>query len=89
MPTHKSAVKRLRQSRKRNLRNKGVKSEIRTLIKKVETSTDSTQAQSYLKKTFSVLDKAVKRNVLHLNKAGRTKSRLSRLVNNLSPAKTT
>ena len=89
MPTHKSAEKALRQSKKRNLRNKMVKSEIKTLIKKLETASDKAQAQNLLKETFSLLDKAVKRNILHQNKVSRTKSRLSRFANNLAVAKTT
>ena len=83
MPTHKSAEKALRQSITRNLRNKAVKSKVRTVIKKVETARDQTQAKELLKQTFSLLDKAVKRNVLHFNQASRTKSRLTKLVNQL------
>ena len=83
MPTHKSAEKALRQARARNLRNKAVKTKVRTIIKKVETAQDKTQAQTLLRQTFSLLDKAVKRNVIHFNQASRTKSRLTRLVNNL------
>ena len=84
MPTHKSAEKALRQSISRNLRNKAVKSKVRTIIKKVETASDKTQAQSLLRQTFSLLDKAVKRNIIHFNQASRTKSRLTKLVNNLA-----
>ncbi len=84
MPTHKSAEKALRQSISRNLRNKAVKSKVRSIIKKVETASDKTQAQSLLRQTFSLLDKAVKRNVIHFNQASRTKSRLTKLVNNLA-----
>ena len=87
MPTHKSAEKALRQSRRKNLRNKAVKSKVRTIIKKVETAQDKTQAQGLLKQTFSLLDKAVKRNVMHFNQAGRTKSRLTKLVNQLGVSK--
>lgn len=83
MPTHKSAEKALRQSISRNLRNKAVKSKVRTIIKKVETARDKTQAKDLLKQTFSLLDKAVKRNVIHFNQASRTKSRLTKLVNQL------
>lgn len=83
MPTHKSAEKALRQSINRNLRNKAVKSKVRTIIKKVETARDKTQAKDLLKQTFSLLDKAVKRNVIHFNQASRTKSRLTKLVNQL------
>lgn len=84
MPTHKSAEKALRQSISRNLRNKAVKSKVRSIIKKVETASDKTQAQSLLRQTFSLLDKAVKRDVMHFNQASRTKSRLTKLVNNLA-----
>ena len=83
MPTHKSAEKALRQSITRNLRNKAVKSKVRTIIKKVETARDKTQAKDLLKQTFSLLDKAVKRNVMHFNQASLTKSRLTKLVNQL------
>jgi len=83
LPTHKSAEKALRQSINRNLRNKAVKSKVRTIIKKVETARDKTQAKDLLKQTFSLLDKAVKRNVIHFNQASRTKSRLTKLVNQL------
>ncbi|EQB64174.1 MAG: 30S ribosomal protein S20 [candidate division Zixibacteria bacterium RBG-1] len=87
MPTHKSAEKALRQSISRNLRNKAVKSKVRTIIKKVETARDKTQAKDLLKQTFSLLDKAVKRNVIHFNRASRTKSRLTKLVNQLGATK--
>jgi len=87
LPTHKSAEKALRQSITRNLRNKAVKSKVRTVIKKVETARDQTQAKELLKQTFSLLDKAVKRNVIHFNQASRTKSRLTKLVNQLGAGK--
>jgi len=87
LPTHKSAEKALRQSITRNLRNKAVKSKVRTIIKKVETARDKTQAKDLLKQTFSLLDKAVKRNVIHFNQASRTKSRLTKLVNQLGISK--
>ena len=87
MPTHKSAEKALRQSISRNLRNKAVKSKVRTIIKKVETARDKTQAKTLLRQTFSLLDKAVKRNVIHFNQASRTKSRLTKLVNQLGISK--
>ncbi len=88
MPTHKSAEKALRQSITRNLRNKAVKSKVRTVIKKVESARDKTQAKELLKQTFSLLDKAVKRNVMHFNQASRTKSRLTKLANQLGASKT-
>lgn len=76
MPIHKSAVKRLKQSQKANLRNRSVKSQIKTFVKKVETSFD----EKDLKKTISLLDKAARKKVIHKNVASRVKSRLTRLV---------
>ena len=84
MVEHLSVVKRLRQSRKANLRNRAIKSEIKNLIKKVEPSSDLKQAQENLKETVSILDKAVRQNIIHMNTAARTKARLSKLVNKLS-----
>lgn len=77
MPTHKSAEKRLRQSQAANIRNRAIKSQIKTSIKKVETSFDEKE----LKKTTSLLDKAARKKVIHKNVASRVKSRLTKLVN--------
>ena len=76
MPTHKSAKKRLRQSKKANIQNRAIKSEIKTLVKKVETSLD----EKDLKSTLSILDKAARKKAIHKNQASRVKSRLTRLV---------
>ena len=76
MPTHKSAKKRLRQSQEANIRNRSIKSEIKTSVKKVESSLD----EKDLKKTISLLDQAARKKVIHKNQASRVKSRLTRLV---------
>lgn len=76
MPTHKSAEKRLRQSQKANIRNKAIRSQMKTLVKKVETSVD----EKDLRTTFSLLDKAARKKVIQKNKASRLKSRLTKLV---------
>lgn len=77
LPVHKSAKKRLRQSKKANIQNRSIKSEIKTFVKKVEASLD----EKDLKGTISLLDKAARKRVIHKNQAARIKSRLSRLVN--------
>jgi small subunit ribosomal protein S20 len=76
LPTHKSAEKRLRQSQAANIRNRAIKSQIKTSIKKVEASFDEKE----LKKTNSLLDKAARKRVIHKNVASRVKSRLTKLV---------
>jgi small subunit ribosomal protein S20 len=81
LPTHKSAEKRLRQSQAANIRNRAIKSQVKTSIKKVETSPDEKE----LKKTVSLLDKAAGKRVIHKNVASRVKSRLTKLVNRKVP----
>ena len=86
MAIHLSAKKRLRQSHQANLRNKKIKGELKTLIKKVKTSSDSQQAQADFKKVVSLLDRASRSRVLHKNKAARIKSRLSKTLSSKKPA---
>ncbi len=81
MPIHKSAKKRLKQSLKRREKNKAVKSEIKTWVKKVTQTAGTPNAQARLKELFSLLDKAARKNIIHTNAATRTKSRLAKLVN--------
>lgn len=81
MPHSKSAAKRVRQNEKKRLRNKAVKSHVRTMIKKVMESENKEEA---LKKAYSALDKAVKKGVIHKNAAARKKSRLAKLLSEQS-----
>ena len=68
MPNHKSAEKRVRQSEKRRVINRGNRSKVRTYIKKVRAALDSGKSdeiQSVLPETISVIDKAVQKGVMH------------------------
>ena len=76
MPTHKSAKKRLKTNEKTNVRNRAIKSRIKTLVKKTEASSDETS----LREVVSSLDQAARKGVIHPNKASRIKSRLTRQV---------
>ncbi|MFH0777054.1 MAG: 30S ribosomal protein S20 [Candidatus Eisenbacteria bacterium] len=78
MPHHKSARKRLRQDKKRALANKAVKSQIKTAARKLKASGSAAQAGEALRTCSSLLDRAVKKSVLHRGTADRTKSRLAR-----------
>ena len=82
MPTHKSAVKRLRTSKKANIANKQIRTQVKGLIKKTETSPEETS----FRKTASAVDSAARSGVIHPNKAARIKSRLSKLVQKKEPA---
>jgi small subunit ribosomal protein S20 len=85
LPTHKSAKKRLKTNEKSNIRNRAVKSQLRTLVKNAETSVD----EASLKEAVSLLDRAARKKVIHPNKASRMKSRLAKMVQKKSaPAAT-
>lgn len=76
MPIIRQAIKKLAGDRKRQAKNDATRKNIRSLIKK----TRKTPTRKSLSAVFSALDKAVKRNVIHPNKASRLKSRLSKLL---------
>ncbi len=83
MPNTKSAIKAMRQSIKRRERNLKVKDAYKTAVKDVKkliTSAQKSESLEALKKTMSALDKAVKKNVIHKNKASRLKSRISTAI---------
>ena len=83
MPQHLSVKKRIRQGKVRNLRNKSLRSNLRTTIKKVTsaiTGTDQEQAANTLQTAIPTIDKAVSQGIIHKNNAARKKSRLMRKV---------
>jgi small subunit ribosomal protein S20 len=84
LATHRSAIKRHRQSENRRLRNSSVKSEIKTAVKKVRESVKEgkeEEAMLSLKKTVSLLDR---KGVLHRRNASRRISRLTSAVNSIA-----
>lgn len=83
MAHHKSALKRIRSSETKRLRNRYYLKTSRTFIKKLRKATDKEEAQELYKKVSSLLDKLSKQNVIHKNKAANNKSKLKKLVNSL------
>lgn len=84
MANHASALKRHRQSEKKKLRNAAVKSNLRSVIKKVRetvTSAKPEEVKNLLGKAVAQIDKAVTGGVLHRNNASRKISRLTRAAN--------
>ena len=79
MPNTKSAKKRLRQNKVRQLRNRVVKSSIRTQLRKVREAIkagDWERATGEMRLAQKRLDQAGARRVIHPNKAARLKSRM-------------
>jgi small subunit ribosomal protein S20 len=83
MATHKSAIKRHKQSLKRRATNRARKSELKTLIKKVRTAQDKETARAAYNKVVSLLDKLATKGIIHKNKASNQKSRLALFINKL------
>ena len=84
MAHHKSAKKRIRQSETRRLRNRYKKVKMRTMVKKLQSTTDPSEAAQLLPEVISTIDKTAKVNILHKNTAGNMKSKLTKYVNGLS-----
>ena len=74
MPNIKSAMKRVKVSKKKNLRNRMIKSGVKTAVKKYEAAL----TQEQLSNASAALDKAASKGVIHKNAANRKKARLAR-----------
>ena len=78
MPHHKSAIKRIRTAKRDRIRNTSIKSEIKSLVKKVqETPADKEVARVAVSK----IDRAVRKGVIPKSVANRRKSRLALMIN--------
>jgi small subunit ribosomal protein S20 len=83
MPNSPSAKKRQRTNEERRIRNRAVKSAVKTQIKKVTTAMSagkSTDVDAEFRAAVKKLDRAAAKGVIHKNAAARTKSRLSARV---------
>ena len=84
MANIKSAKKRILVIETKTLRNKMVKSKVKTLTKKVEAAVaaaDKNAAATALKNAVVAIDKAAAKGIFHKNTAARKVSRLSKAVN--------
>lgn len=81
MAHHKSSIKRIRQDEARKLRNRYYKKTARTAIKRMRDMTDKTEAETFLPKVLSMVDKLAKRGTWHKNKASNLKSSLMSHLN--------
>ena len=83
MANIKSQIKRNRQTEGRRLRNKSIRTELKTEAKKVRTAASAGQgdpAESF-RQAARNLDKAASKGAVHKRAAARRKSRLARQVN--------
>ncbi len=83
MANIKSQIKRNKTNEKARLRNRAVKSELKTYVRKVRaaaTAGDAEAATKAMKAASRKLDKAVSKGVIHKNQAANRKSGLAKLV---------
>ena len=87
MANIKSAKKRIKVTETKTLRNKAIKSRVKTAIKKVDAAVaagDKELAQANLLNAISAIDKATTKGVYHKNTSSRKVSRLTKAVNNIA-----
>ncbi len=86
MANIKSQIKRIRTNEKARLRNKAVKSELKTYVRRVREAVaggDKDAAATALTVASRKLDKAVSKGVIHANQAANRKSALAKAVQSL------
>jgi small subunit ribosomal protein S20 len=89
LANHKSALKRARQNELSRLRNKTVKTRVKSIVKDVRSSVEESSVEessngdvtAKLIAAQTLIDKASKKGVIHKKTAARKISRLSKLVN--------
>ena len=87
MANIKSQIKRNKQSEKRRLRNKSVKSSLKTAIRKFNEAVqagDSTTAETLLRAASRKLDQAASKGVIHKNQAANRKSAIAKRQQSLA-----
>lgn len=85
MPHTASAKKELRKSQKRRLENRSKRSALRSLIKKFRTACGDPEVsfedrEQLFRQVTKKLDQSAAKNLIHKNKASRSKSRLALLL---------
>jgi small subunit ribosomal protein S20 len=86
LANHKSALKRARQNEIRRMRNKAVKTGVKTVVKDVRLSIDENTPESAVEKldaAKSIISKAAKKGVIHKKTAARKISRLEKGINKI------
>lgn len=83
MANHKSAIKRIRSNDVKRVRNRFHAKTMRNALRKFRAITAKDEAVEKLSKLVSMIDKLAKKSVIHKNKAGNLKSKLTKLTNSL------
>ena len=83
MANHKSALKRIRNSETKRLRNRYQHKTTRNAMKKFKELTTKKEAEKMFPGVVSMIDKLAKKNIIHDNKAANLKSNMAKHVASL------
>jgi len=83
MANHKSALKRIRQNETKKLHNRYYAKTVRNAVKKFRSLTDKKEAEEQMPLLYAMVDKLAKRNIIHKNKAGNLKSKITKFAHKL------
>jgi small subunit ribosomal protein S20 len=86
MAHHKSALKRIRQSRKARIYNRQYKKSLKMAIRSVKEATTFEDAVVKFQKATSILDQVSAKRIIHKNNASNHKSALAKFVKKLEPS---
>jgi len=81
VPNIKSAIKRVKVEQKRNLRNRIVKSRMKSSIKAFNVVQDGDNMDAQYRQAVSMVDKAASKGVIHKNASNRKKAQLAKAYN--------
>lgn len=84
MANHKSSLKRIRQTKVKNLHNRYYAKTMRNAVRKLRALTDKEEAVKLYPSVQKMLDRLAKTNIIHRNKAANLKSSLCNHINNLA-----
>lgn len=84
MANHSATKKDVRQSRKRNERNRYYGKTTRNAIRDIKAIDDKTAAIEKMPTVASMIDRLAKKGTIHKNKASNLKSKLARKINALA-----
>ena len=80
----KSVLKNARQSERRRVRNRSRKAKLKAALKQIKAAKSKTEALELLPKVQAIVDKSVRRGIVHRNTAARMKSSMTRLASKLA-----
>ena len=82
MPQRRTAIKDLRKSHTKHMRNLDIRTDLKKTLKSFVSAVKEKKAESkdLLKTLYKKLDKAAKRNIMHKKTAARRKSRFAKLL---------